>query len=211
MLGDRAPRIITTLHGTDITLVGADSGYLPITRFSVQQSDGVTVPSEFLRDEAARRLELERPELVEVVPNFVDTSRYAPAERRDPDAIRQLFLSGGADDPLPDDALTLIARQSAGGMRDAISLLDQLASTGEKIDLGLTQTVLGTATSQIVLQLVDSIAEDHSAQAMDSIHQALDSGADPRSLARQIVEYLRGLMIIQMHTTFMTRWSLSYT
>lgn len=44
-----------------------------------------------------------------------------------------------------DDALTMIARQSAGGMRDAISLLDQLSSTGQKIDLALTQTVLGTA------------------------------------------------------------------
>lgn len=97
-----------------------------------------------------------------------------------------------------DDALTLIARQSAGGMRDAISLLDQLASTGENIDLELTQTVLGTATSQTVLQLIESIAEDHPALAMDSVHQALDSGADPRSLARQIVEYLRGLMLIQM-------------
>ena len=97
-----------------------------------------------------------------------------------------------------DEALTLIARQSAGGMRDAISLLDQLASTGEKIDLALTQTVLGTATSQTVLGLIASIAEDRPAVAMDSIHNALDSGADPRSLARQVVEYLRGLMLIQM-------------
>jgi len=97
-----------------------------------------------------------------------------------------------------DDALMLIARQSAGGMRDAISLLDQLGSTGEKIDLALTQKVLGTATSQTVLQLIESIAEDRPAAAMDSIHRALDSGADPRSLARQIVEYLRSLMLIQM-------------
>ncbi|MDL1926482.1 DNA polymerase III subunit gamma/tau, partial [Anaerolineae bacterium AMX1] len=52
------------------------------------------------------------------------------------------------------DALTLIARQSAGGMRDAISLLDQLSSTGERITLDLAQTVLGTATSQTVLDLV---------------------------------------------------------
>ena len=97
-----------------------------------------------------------------------------------------------------DDALTLIARQSAGGMRDAISLLDQLSSTGDKIDLALTQTVLGTATSQTVLDLVASISDNQPAPAMDAIHNALDAGADPRSLARQIVEYLRGLMLLQM-------------
>lgn len=97
-----------------------------------------------------------------------------------------------------DDALTLIARQASGGMRDAISLLDQLASSGQKIDLALTQTVLGTATSQTVLDLIASIADHRPAPAMDAIHRALDSGADPRSLARQIVDYLRGLLLIQM-------------
>jgi DNA polymerase-3 subunit gamma/tau len=97
-----------------------------------------------------------------------------------------------------EDALTLIARQSAGGMRDAISLLDQLSSTGQKIDLALTQTVLGTATSQTVLDLIASISDHQPAPAMDAIHRALDAGADPRSLARQIVDYLRGLMLIQM-------------
>ena len=56
-----------------------------------------------------------------------------------------------------DEALTLIARQSAGGMRDAQSLLDQLASTGTKITLALAQQVLGTATSQTVLDVIASI------------------------------------------------------
>jgi DNA polymerase III subunit gamma/tau len=97
-----------------------------------------------------------------------------------------------------DDALIQIARQSAGGMRDAISLLDQLSSTGDKITLALAQTVLGTATSQTVLNLVSSVMEHDPAQGLETIHQALDAGADPRSLARQIVEYLRGLMLIQM-------------
>ncbi|MBI4762078.1 MAG: DNA polymerase III subunit gamma/tau [Chloroflexota bacterium] len=97
-----------------------------------------------------------------------------------------------------DDALIQIARQSAGGMRDAISLLDQLASTGEKITLALAQTVLGTATSQTVLEVVSSINDHDPAHGLETIHKALDAGADPRSLARQIVEYLRGLMLIQM-------------
>ena len=57
------------------------------------------------------------------------------------------------------EALMLIARQSAGGMRDAISLLDQMASTGQEITLGLTQTVLGTATSQTVIDLIERDTE----------------------------------------------------
>ncbi len=97
-----------------------------------------------------------------------------------------------------DDALTLIARQSAGGMRDAQSLLDQLASTGDQITLALAQTVLGTATSQTVLDVAASILNLDPARGLGTIHKALDSGADPRSLARQIVEYMRGLMLIQM-------------
>ena len=97
-----------------------------------------------------------------------------------------------------DDALIQIARQSAGGMRDAQSLLDQLSSTGDKITLALAQTVLGTATSQTVLDVISSVMDHDPARGLETIHKALDSGADPRSLARQIVEYLRGLMLIQM-------------
>src|SRR5918998_2907523 len=49
VLGDGGPRIVTTLHGTDTTLVGIEPNYLPITRFSILRSDAVTAPSEFLR------------------------------------------------------------------------------------------------------------------------------------------------------------------
>lgn len=97
-----------------------------------------------------------------------------------------------------EEALTLIARQATGSMRDAQSLLDQLASSGTKISLQLTQAVLGTATNQSVLELVDSIRDRAPAAGLGTIQRALDAGADPRSLARQIVEYLRGLMLIQM-------------
>jgi DNA polymerase-3 subunit gamma/tau len=96
------------------------------------------------------------------------------------------------------DALTLIARQSTGSLRDAISLLDQLASCGEKISLALAQTVLGTATNQTVLGLVDSILTHNPAKGLDSIHSALDAGTDARQLARQVVEYLRALLLIKL-------------
>jgi len=97
-----------------------------------------------------------------------------------------------------EDALTLIARQATGSVRDAQSLLDQLASAGEKITLSLAQTVLGTATSQTVLDLVDSIRDQKPAAGLEAIHTALDSGTDPRALARQIVDYFRSLMLFQL-------------
>jgi DNA polymerase III subunit gamma/tau len=96
------------------------------------------------------------------------------------------------------EALMLIARQSAGGMRDAISLLDQMASTGKDITLDLTQTVLGTATNQTVLSLVSAILDREPASGLDAIHTALNAGTDPRLLARQVVDYLRALLLIQM-------------
>lgn len=96
------------------------------------------------------------------------------------------------------EALTLIARQSSGGMRDAISLLDQLASTGGKITLATAQTVLGTAASQSVIALTQALIERNPAAGLDEIHRALDGGADARALARQVVEYLRGLLLIQL-------------
>ncbi|MCC6147451.1 MAG: DNA polymerase III subunit gamma/tau [Anaerolineaceae bacterium] len=97
------------------------------------------------------------------------------------------------------DALLLIARQATGSMRDAISLLDQLASTGEKITLHTAQTILGTATSQAVISLVNSILTKQTANGLTCIHQALDSGSDPRQFARQVVEYLRSLLLIQLN------------
>lgn len=113
--------------------------------------------------------------------------------------VRQLKTIIKAENIQADeDALIQIARQSAGGMRDAISLLDQLSSTGDRITLGLAQTVLGTATSQTVLNVISAVMDHDPAHGLETIHKALDAGADPRSLARQIVEYLRGLMLIQM-------------
>ena len=95
-------------------------------------------------------------------------------------------------------ALELIARQSTGALRDAISLLDQLASTGELITLEIAQNVLGTATSQSVLEIVDSIIYENTADGLNAIHAMLDGGADPRQFARQIVEYLRNLLLAEM-------------
>lgn len=99
---------------------------------------------------------------------------------------------------IDDDALTLIARQATGALRDAISLVDQLSSISKKITLEIAQDVLGTATNQSVIELVEASLEGSSGKGLEIIHQALDSGADPRQYARQVVDYLRDLLVIKM-------------
>ena len=96
------------------------------------------------------------------------------------------------------EAMTLIARQATGSFRDAISLLDQLASYGGEITLEQAQVILGTATSQVVIDLVNAIITRQAGKGFDLIQQALDAGSDPRQFARQVVDYLRNLLLIQM-------------
>jgi N-acetyl-alpha-D-glucosaminyl L-malate synthase BshA len=64
----------TTLHGTDITLVGLDRSYLPITKFSIEQSDGVTAISKYLRDRTVQEFDVKNP--IRVIYNFVNCDVY---------------------------------------------------------------------------------------------------------------------------------------
>ncbi len=90
MLGADRVKLVTTLHGTDITLVGQEPSYFPITRFLIEQSDAVTAVSGFLRDETVRVFGTGRD--IEVIPNFVDARLYVP--RRD-EAVRARFAATG--------------------------------------------------------------------------------------------------------------------
>ena len=76
--GVRDLRVITTLHGTDITLVGQEHSFFSITKFSIEQSDAVTAVSEFLRDETFKAFGCEGCG-IEVIPNFVNPGEYFPA------------------------------------------------------------------------------------------------------------------------------------
>jgi N-acetyl-alpha-D-glucosaminyl L-malate synthase BshA len=98
VLGNQAPRIVTTLHGTDTTLVGLDPSYLPITRFSILRSDAVTVPSEFLRRATWEGFGIPESFPIEVIANFVDTVRYAPGRARA--CLRPLFPDLGETEPV---------------------------------------------------------------------------------------------------------------
>jgi len=78
MLATRGRRLplVTTLHGTDITLVGLDRCYLPITKYAIQESDGVTSISNYLKEETFEHFGVTRD--IEVVTNFVNCDVYTP-------------------------------------------------------------------------------------------------------------------------------------
>ena len=96
------------------------------------------------------------------------------------------------------EALQVIARQATGSLRDAISMLDQLSALGDTITVDMAQTILGTATSQAVLDLINAIVEKDVTAGLDIIHVTLDGGSDPRQFTRQIVDYLRNVLLVCM-------------
>ena len=69
-------KIITTLHGTDITLVGLEPSFLPLVKFSIEKSDGVTAVSRFLKEKTLTNYDIEKD--IQVIPNFVDTQLFTP-------------------------------------------------------------------------------------------------------------------------------------
>ena len=82
--------IITTLHGTDITLVGRDKTYAPVVAFSINKSDAITAVSENLRDETYKTFKIEKQ--IEVIHNFVDVERF---HRKPIDAFKKVIAPNG--------------------------------------------------------------------------------------------------------------------
>jgi DNA polymerase-3 subunit gamma/tau len=97
------------------------------------------------------------------------------------------------------EALELIAREGTGSVRDSISLLDQLLADPEMhISLELAEQVLGTASGQNVVELVQALIENDAPWGLEIIHTAVDGGADPRQFGRQVTEVLRQILLIKM-------------
>jgi N-acetyl-alpha-D-glucosaminyl L-malate synthase BshA len=90
MLSPTKLPVITTLHGTDITLVGNDRSYLPITKFSIEKSDGVTAVSRYLRDLTYREFDINRS--IEMIPNFVNCDIF---RRSDNNGGKQKYAPRG--------------------------------------------------------------------------------------------------------------------
>lgn len=82
--------VITTLHGTDITLVGRDKTFAPVVAFSINESDAITAVSDNLRDETYRNFRIEKE--IQVIKNFVDVKRF---NRKPIDAFRKVIAPNG--------------------------------------------------------------------------------------------------------------------
>ena len=87
--GSKVPRVITTLHGTDVTLIGSDSSYSETAAFCIDQSDGVTAVSESLRDDTYRQLPVRAD--IQVIPNFLDCGYH----RRSENPVLRARFTGG--------------------------------------------------------------------------------------------------------------------
>ena len=119
--------VITTLHGTDITLVGADRSYLPITRYGIVQSDGVTAISQYLKDETGKTFGFDD---ITVIPNFVCPSEY---QRHPVEKLRKTLAPEG--EPLlvhvsnfrpvkrPVDCVEILARVAKQGIKTRLVMV----------------------------------------------------------------------------------------
>ena len=85
---DRVPKVMTTLHGTDITLVGSDPSYSETVAFCIDQSDGVSAVSESLRSDTCAALGITRT--IQVIPNFLDGDRFRRRPPSQPDAVPRI-------------------------------------------------------------------------------------------------------------------------
>jgi N-acetyl-alpha-D-glucosaminyl L-malate synthase BshA len=86
-------KIITTLHGTDITLTGLEISFLPTMKFSIQKSDGVTAVSEFLKQKTQSQYEINKD--IKVIPNFINLSIYRKIENKETECLRDKFSKNG--------------------------------------------------------------------------------------------------------------------
>ena len=111
---------------------------------------------------------------------------------------RLLWLTEQEGLTVEPEALALVARQGAGSLRDAESLLDQLVTApGDTITLARAQMVLGTASMGMVRQLTEAWLAGDAPAGLRLIHEALSSGVDTRQFCRQMVTYLRQVLLLQ--------------
>lgn len=92
-MSEKELKVITTLHGTDITLIGLEPSFLPTMKFSIEQSDGVTAVSNFLRDKTKSNYQIEKD--IEVIPNFIDTEKYRRLNNEHTKCFKEKFAPDG--------------------------------------------------------------------------------------------------------------------
>ncbi len=96
-------------------------------------------------------------------------------------------------------ALALVARAAEGGLRDALSLLDQvIAFSGEKVTLQSVRESVGLIESQLVLSVLESILKREPIQALDAVQSAYEQGHDLKLLTRHLIEFLHGTILAKV-------------
>jgi L-malate glycosyltransferase len=159
---ERRLPVITTLHGTDITLVGADRSYLPITRYGILQSDGVTAISNYLKEATH---EIFHVDDITVIPNFVCQSEY---QRRPDEALRASLSPNG--EPL----LAHVSNfRPVKRPVDCVEILSRVLKKGNKVRL----VMVGDGSERT--------NAEHRARCLGIFEQCSFVGKQPR-----IVDYL---------------------
>ena len=153
--------VITTLHGTDITLVGADRSYLPITKYALEQSDGVTAISNYLKQATIEHFQFDR---IQVIPNFVCPSEYKPK----PDCELRQALS-------PDGAPILVHVSNFRPVKRPVDCVEILARVLKKTPARLVMVGDGSERTNAI----------HRAQCLGVFDRCVFVGKQPR-----IVDYL---------------------
>jgi L-malate glycosyltransferase len=116
-------KVITTLHGTDITLVGLEPSFLPTMRFSIEQSDGVTAVSKYLKDKTLSNYNIDKD--IEVIPNFIDTEKYKRDNASKQGCMRKNYA--------PNDAKILIHTSNFRPVKRVHDVIKIFAKVREKI------------------------------------------------------------------------------
>ncbi len=153
--------VITTLHGTDITLVGADRSYLPITKYALEQSNGVTAISNYLKQATIDTFQFDR---IEVIPNFVCPSEYKPR----PDCELRQALS-------PDAAPILVHVSNFRPVKRPVDCVEILARVLKKTPARLVMVGDGSERTNAI----------HRARSLGVFDRCAFVGKQPR-----IVDYL---------------------
>jgi N-acetyl-alpha-D-glucosaminyl L-malate synthase BshA len=153
--------VITTLHGTDITLVGADRSYLPITRYGLEQSDGVTAISNYLKQATIETFQFDR---IQVIPNFVCPADYKP--RVDCDLRKELS---------PDDAPIMVHVSNFRPVKRPVDCVEILARVLKKTEARLVMVGDGSERTNAI----------HRAHCLGVYEKCVFVGKQPR-----IVDYL---------------------
>ncbi|HMG74167.1 MAG TPA: N-acetyl-alpha-D-glucosaminyl L-malate synthase BshA [Pyrinomonadaceae bacterium] len=153
--------VITTLHGTDITLVGADRSYLPITRYALEQSDGVTAISNYLKQATIETFQFDR---IQVIPNFVCPSEYKP--KVDCDLRKTLS---------PDDAPIMVHVSNFRPVKRPVDCVEILARVLKQTDARLVMVGDGSERTNAI----------HRARCLGVSDKCVFVGKQPR-----IVDYL---------------------